>query len=127
MPDTISVASRLPMSIRMDVEGKPRVIIHGSNSREAVDGAGITHGVDPAAFDAWMKMHEKSDAVQQGMIQKVDPAKLEEAKKELPAPPPVPVTAAPAPAPTERADVADLKVMKEAKVAPATPPAAPPT
>jgi hypothetical protein len=127
MPDTITVASRLEMDIRMEVDGKPRVVIHGSNSREAVNGAGITHGVDAEAFKTWMEMHGKSDMVREKLIQKVDPAKLEEAKKDLPAPPPVPVTAAPAPAPTERADVADLKVMKEAKVAPATPPAAPPT
>lgn len=130
MPDTITVASRLPMALRMDVDGKTSVVINGTNHREVLDGAGITEGVDSATFEEWMKVHGKSDAVQQKLIQKVEPAKLEEAKSEAPkpaTPAPVPVSTPAAPAPTERADVADLKVIKDAKVAPATLPAAPPT
>ncbi len=128
MPDTITVASRLPMAIRMAVEDHPPVVINGSNHREALDGAGLTEGVDAEAFDAWMKLHEKSDAVRDKLIQKVEPAKVDEAKKAMPQPAATPVAAAPAalPAPTERADVADLKAMKDSKIAPSTPAAAPP-
>ena len=129
-PATITVASRLPMALRMAVDGKPSVVIHGTNHHQVLDGAGITEGVDSATFDEWMKVNGKSDAVVQGLIQKVEPAKLEDAKASAPkpaVPPPVPASAATPPAPTERADVADVKAIKDSKVAPATVAAAPPT
>ena len=116
-------------AIRMSVDGKPTVVINGTNHTEVVDGAGITEGVDAAVLEKWMEIHAKSDWVTQGLIQKVEPAKLEDAKSKgmkPVAPPPVPASAATPPAPTERADVADLKAMKDSKVAPATPAAAPP-
>lgn len=128
MSDTVTVASRLPMALRLDVEGHPSAVLNGNNHREALDGAGITHGVDKALLDAWMETHGESDAVTQGLIQVVDDAKVEEARADVPQP----VQSKPSlsiapPAPTERADVADTKLMKESKIVPATLPEAQPT
>jgi hypothetical protein len=123
-PDTITVASRIPMAIQMSMEGYPSVTINGSNHREVLDGAGLTEGVDPAMFEAWMKMHATSDAVMQGLIGKVDPSKVEEVRADLPqtvAATQAVGSAAP-PAPTERADVADLKAIEESKIKPEPPP-----
>jgi hypothetical protein len=62
MSETVTVASRLPVAVLMQTDtGLPgieaRQVIVSPADPGAIDGYGITHGVDAAAFDQWLTAH----------------------------------------------------------------------
>ena len=62
MSETVTVASRLPVAVLMQTDtGLPGIeacqVIVSSADPGAINGHGITHGVDPAAFEQWITAH----------------------------------------------------------------------
>lgn len=89
MAKTVTIASRIPMAIRLEEpDGNPdkpglskarqSIVINGAgNELGALEG--FTADVDEALFDAWVEANSNHDAVVNGLLRKVPQGEPEEA------------------------------------------------
>lgn len=73
--ETVTVGCKLPNGLNLghDVHGPdaPVVILNGANHPNAIAGTGLTHGIDKAGFEKWLKDHGGPDgipAIRHGLI-----------------------------------------------------------
>lgn len=65
---TVTVGCKLPSGLHLDLPGKTRVTLNGSNASNVIGGHGITENVDADFFAAWLKAYADHPAVKSGLI-----------------------------------------------------------
>lgn len=65
---TVVIGCKLPNGLALDLPGKARVIVAGTNSAALVGGHGITRDVDAAFWAEWKKVHKGFQPLEDGLI-----------------------------------------------------------
>lgn len=65
--ETVTVASKLPMPLKIEMGDRSHVLKGARHSR-LIGGAGINENVPKDLWDAWQKKHADSDLVKKGIV-----------------------------------------------------------